>query len=168
MHALIVKFRIGGYRRRHDVRLVGTWLYQKWHAPRLKIVLPEQLKEYEGSFWGRPCICNNGRSSARNVRVLAPSDSAPETYDFSWSDLTGTLEITIPSKTKRYVDIFVVKSEKCIEFLAYHNEKPLTHADSTLTVFATADNAITVSRKALINEIFNKPWREFKSIGSNN
>jgi len=140
--------------------LLGKWLFDKWNAPHLEVVLPGKLiKNVDGVYWGRVCISNNGSSAAIKSRILVKfgkPESQEEIFDLCWSDLNEALEITIPSKTSRYVDVFYIEDKKP-QFVAFHNPRELPEK-FILTLFATAENATTVTKDVLFSKTKDEPW----------
>jgi len=127
--------------------LVGQKISNWWNAPNLQIVLPGQfVTNVKDNYWVRVCIVNTGRSAARQSRVIAKL-SEPKTedeiFDMCWADLlreADALEITIPSKTARYIDVFHDYGDnRRIEFLPYNNIREHKYARCILTFDVLCD-----------------------------
>jgi hypothetical protein len=146
--------------------LLGKIAIDKLNAPHLDVVLPGMLIETADDFWGRVCISNTGRSAAKNARVLtklSEPKTVEEIFDMPWSDLDRVFDVMIPSKTRRYVDIFHIKkadADRKILFVANNNERELPYENFILTFFATAENATTVPKDVFFSKTKTgkEPW----------
>jgi hypothetical protein len=153
--------------------LLGKIAIDKWNAPHLDVVLPGLLIETVDDYCGRVCISNTGRSSAKKVRVitnLSEPTTVEEIFDMPWSDLYKVFDIMIPSKTRRYVDIFHIEKadkDRNIVFVANNNERVLPYEKFILTFFATAENATTLTKDVLFSKTDEKPWMSIGSARAN-
>ena len=82
-----------------------------------------------------------------------------------WADLPrDDLEVTIPAKTTRYIDVFkVCASNKKIEFLPYNNIREHKYARSILRFIATAENAETTEKDAVCSKTDTAPLMSIQS-----
>jgi hypothetical protein len=113
------------------------------------------IKNVDDEYWGRVCISNTGRSAAKKARVitkLSEPKTVEEIFDMPWSDLDKIFDITIPSKTRRYVDILHIKADRKLLFVANNNERVLPYKKFILTFFAAAENATTVTKDVLFSK----------------
>ena len=109
--------------------LVGKEWLDRHRRPVLEIAdRVVSIKNVDNEFYYRLRVSNSGKTAALKCHVLAqyPISGRPEEmFDLLWSDMGSLLEVTIPSKTFRDVDVYRTVNRTLVnewlEFLGNNN-----------------------------------------------